>query len=107
MKDRLMHILNNIQHGEFNLLPTWMVEPIADTLIENGVILPTFKVGDIVWVYDGMWGVIPCVVDRPYHCRCGEEGSCTVEMSFEEKDIGREVFATKEECRKYWLGVEV
>lgn len=101
MKKRLMHILNNIRHGEFNILPTWMVEPVADALIENGVILSTFKVGDVVWVYDFMWGVIPCEVDRPYHCRCGKEGGCTFEMSFEEKDIGRDVFATEKECREY------
>lgn len=40
MKKRLMHILSNIQHGELKLLPTWMVEPVADALIENGVTLP-------------------------------------------------------------------
>ena len=73
-------------------------EKIADELIKNGVQLPTFRIGDIVWVYDFMWGVIPCEVDRPYHCRCGKEGSCTFEMCFEESDIGTYVFATKEDA---------
>jgi hypothetical protein len=87
--------------GEWSV-PQWFAEEIADALIENGVTLPTFKVGDIVWVYDFMWGIIPCEVDGPYHCHAGSEGGCTFEMSFEEKDIGYIVFATKEEAETYW-----
>ena len=59
----------------------------------------TFKVGDIVWVYDDfMWGVIPCTIDKPYHCICGEKGGCTFEMHFTEDDVGKIIFSTKEEA---------
>ena len=64
-------------------------ERLADHLIANGVIVPPCKVGDTVWVDDFMWGLIPCKVDRPYHCICGEKGSCTFEMSFTDDDIGK------------------
>lgn len=105
MKERLIDILANIQHGKTKLLPTWMIEPLADALITNGVTVSTFKVGDIVWVYDPMWGILPCEIDQPYHCRCGNEGECTFEMGFVEADINVYVFATKEEAEVYWHDV--
>lgn len=64
--------------------------------------LQSFKIGDTVWVYDFMWGIIPCEVDEPYHCRCGEVGGCTYGMYFGEKDIGKYIFATKEEAEDVW-----
>lgn len=73
--------------------------------MRDDIILPTFKVGDVVWAYDFMWGIIPCKVDRPYHCRCGNAGGCTFEMNFAEEDIGSYVFATKEEAEMYWYSV--
>lgn len=111
MRDRLFDILTSIKTpydiggeyvGDFPIVPKWVAEKITDVLIENGVIVPTFKVGDIVWVYDFMWGVIPCEVDRPYHIHTGKEGGCTFEVDFDESDIGTYVFATKEEAEKYW-----
>ena len=60
---------------------------------------PPVKVGDYVWVYDEfMWGLIPCQVDRPYHCRCGEDGGCTFETFFADSDFGKTVFLTREEA---------
>ena len=109
MQERLINIIMSVvvpqmsgdcQVGEYSI-PYWFAERLADKLIENGVTMPTFKVGDIVWAYDFMWGIIPCEVDRPYHCRCGNEGECTFEMSFEEDDIGKYVFATKDEADEY------
>lgn len=106
MREKLINILGNIQHGKTKLLPTWMIEPLVDALIENGVTISKFKVGDIVWVYDFMWGIIPCEVDRPYHCHAGREGSCTYENSFTEEDIGEYVFATKEEAEAMWPSID-
>lgn len=73
-------------------------EKIAD-IIERSII-PPCKVGDIIWVYDFMWGLIPCTVDKPYHCVCGEKGGCTFEMCFADDDIGKTVFLTEEEAEK-------
>lgn len=94
-------IIDGVLIGEYRI-PRWFAEKLADELIKNGVTISTFKVGDIVWVYDFMWGIIPCTIDRPYHCHAGREGSCTYENSFTELDIGKYVFATKEEAEKYW-----
>lgn len=102
MRNKLVDILANIRHGDIRLLPTWMIEPLADALIKNGVTFSTFKVGDVVWVYDYMWGIIPCEVDSPYHCCSGKEGGCTFEMNFTEKDIDKYIFATKEEAEQRW-----
>ena len=109
MKNRLIDILMStdvpVKCGKDTIgvchISQDVAEKFADELIKNNVVLPAFKVGDVVWVYDFMWGVIPCEVDRQYHCRCGKEGGCTFEMSFEEKDIGTDVFATEKECREY------
>ncbi len=60
---------------------------------------PKFSIGSTIWYYDDfMWGLIPCTVDRPYHCRCGEPGSCTFETSFSDADIGKSVFETEGEA---------
>lgn len=110
MREKLIDIIEklyfprncgNVTVGEYRI-PRDVIEKIVDALIENGVTISTFKVGDIVWVYDFMWGIIPCEVDRPYHCYAGREGSCTYENSFTEQDIGEYVFVTKEEAEKYW-----
>lgn len=110
MRKKLIDILTSVstprmsgdaQIGEYST-PYWFAELLADELIKNGVTISAFKVGDIVWVYDFMWGIIPCEVDRPYHCHAGREGGCTYENSFTELDIGEYVFATKEEAEKYW-----
>lgn len=110
MRDKLIDILANAKtmltlgdkEIEVTMIAPWVAEQLADALIENGVTISRFKVGDIVWVYDFMWGIIPCKVDRPYHCHAGREGSCTYENSFTELDIGEYVFATKEEAEEYW-----
>lgn len=110
MRDRLIDILMNVHvpiMDEDTEVGTYKIaqiaaEKCADALIENGISVPTFTIGDIVWVYDFMWGILPCEVDRPYHCRCGKEGVCTFEMNFSEADIGDLVFATKEEAEIYW-----
>lgn len=34
-KERLIDILSNIQCGELKMIPTWMIEPIADALNEE------------------------------------------------------------------------
>jgi hypothetical protein len=112
MRDRLIELIDIEYDGEPNCLlceeasdkcqkceHRWEYK-LADRLIENGVIVPPCKVGDIVWVDDFMWGLIPCKVDRPYHCICGENGSCTFEMSFTDDDIGKTVFLTKEEAEQ-------
>lgn len=66
----------------------------------------SIKIGDIVWVYDFMWGIVPCKVDSLYHCRCGEHDSCTFEMAITEKDIDEYVFLSREEAEETWCEKE-
>ena len=114
MRDRLVDLIkechkkeNDIMFGENRPLEfdEW-TGIYADHLIANGVIVPPCKVGDTVWVDDFMWGLIPCKVDRLYHCTCGENGGCTFEMSFTDDDIGKTVFLkvervpTKEQAKQ-------
>lgn len=56
-------------------------------------------VGTIVWVEDCMWGVVPCIIDKPFHYKAGKEGSCTLEGNFTAEDIGKSVFLSHED----WL----
>lgn len=113
MKEKLVNIMMGVKTSfmlgceNTVVIPKWVAEQLADALIENGVTISTFKVGDTIWVYDFMWGIIPCEVDKPYHCHAGREGGCTYEMNFTELDIGEYVFATKEEAEKYWRTNEV
>lgn len=65
---------------------------------QERIIVAQAKVGDIVWVYDFMWGLLPCKVVEPYHCVCGEDGGCSFHKYFSEYDIGKTVFLTKEEA---------
>ena len=101
MRNKLIDIMmhTKITPQEEKLQTEWYAEAFADELIAKGVIVPSFIVGDTVWVYDEfMWGLIPCTIDKPYHCVCGEDGGCTFEMHFDDDDIGKIVFGTKEEA---------
>ena len=94
MRDRLIELLEQADYkfGYTNK---------ADYLLANGVIVPPCKVGDIIWVKDFMWGLIPCKVDEPYHYVCGYDGGgCAVSGYFADKDIGKWVFFTKEEAER-------
>lgn len=103
---RIIDILTNIPFANARIGSN-LAEMIALILIANGVTFSTFKVGDVVWVYDFMWGILPCEIDEPYHCRSGKSGGCTFEMSFTEADVGRYVFSTKEEAESVWREKEV
>ena len=97
MRDRLIELIQDSVGG---CARHW-AEIIADYLLANGVIVPPCKVGDIIWVKDFMWGLIPCKVDEPYHYVCGYDGGgCTVSGYFADKDIGKWVFLTKEEAEE-------
>lgn len=101
MKSRLLDIMMNatIIPDMNKTMIECCAEAFADELIANGIILPSFKVGDTVWVYDEfMWGIIPCTVNKPYCCIGGKNDSCTFEIQFTEDDVGKIVFYTKEEA---------
>lgn len=98
MRDRLIELLEQAEGLKNNDIPS--LEEKADYLLANGVIVPPCKVGDIIWVYDFMWGLIPCKVDEPYHYVCGDGRGCTVSGNFADKDIGEWVFLSKQDAEK-------
>ena len=55
-------------------------------------IMPTCKVGDTVWINDYQYGVIPCLVDKPYHYNYNG----VIKRFFTEEDIGKTVFLKEE-----------
>lgn len=67
----------------------------ADLLLHFGAIIPTFKVGDTIWINDYQYGVIECVVDKPYHYNYKD----VIKRFFTEDDIGKTIFLTEEECK--------
>ena len=50
MKEKLIDILSNIRHGKLMLLPTWMIEPLADALVNTGVVLRANP--DVIYICD-------------------------------------------------------
>ena len=54
-------------------------------------------VGTTVWVEDCMWGVVPAIIDKPFHYKAGKEGSCTLDGHFTMEDIGKFVFLSHED----------
>lgn len=101
------------------------VGTIADYLIENGVIVPTLRVGDTVWVvYKLLWSN-PCekfiseFVVKSISIYCNSKGVWTkkfrirkvingktvdVQKDIKLDDIGKTVYLTKEDAEKALSG---
>lgn len=95
MKEKIMRALQI----PFRSYPRYTLEVMAENLIEQGVIIPPFRVGDKVWCITNKYGhvlvkettvievyyrhkeMIPCIVTMQGRGVCGEK-----------------VFATKEEA---------
>ena len=86
-------------------------ERTADYLLENGVIVPPVKVGDIVYTNRSMSGWYMKLKDRPYEARVvfiginGKDNFMNVVflkndnmLSFKFSEIGKTVFLTREEA---------
>lgn len=96
LEDRVKTLEHIGRSRAYNEMTSTQQHPATD---EEQTPAPSVKIGDYVWVYDEfMWGLIPCQVDRPYHCRCGEDGGCTFETFFADCDFGKTVFLTREEA---------
>ena len=49
MRDRLIELISEVHKKEFNREFMFIAEHIADYLLENGVVVPPCKVGDILY----------------------------------------------------------
>lgn len=91
-RERLIELIKRGNDGyDFNSL-----ELIADYLLENGVIIPSFKVGDTVYSIDVVW-----------HNNCDDYDNVIEEIIVTESDMllwlylkafGKTIFLTKEEA---------
>ena len=89
--------------------PSYCAEAIADHLIENGVIVPPCKVGDIVYSkYSGTNEIEYYIIDKVIHLGSdnfefeahleNEDGDTVDIIEFGVKEIGLTVFFAEEEA---------
>ena len=105
MREKLVEILYDLFHN--TNFPT--MERIADHLIENGVIVPPCKVGDIVYSkYSGTNEIEYYIIDKVIHLGSdnfefeahleNEDGDTVDIIEFGVKEIGLTVFFAEEEA---------
>lgn len=122
MRDRLVELIEQALIKRENLRNDFLDEKIddipdfedvlADHLIENGVIVPPCKVGDIVYVvsryYAGDWEVYKCKIDNLtiygkntfISCDANTEIFEKINFGLNVSEIGKTVFFTKEEAEQ-------
>lgn len=86
-KERLINLIIESVNG---CARNW-AEVIANHLIENGIIVPPCKVGDVVYQTDGV---------RIYESTVTKVIYETTGIDFDESAIGNTVFLSEEEARK-------
>ena len=127
-RDRLIELIVTAENEVFRAFPytnsTKRIEMVADYLLENGVIVPPVKMGDIVYIDNAPHNVVHITIEEDgisycakYDCdeyECCKECPFVKEISFGEvimcegneyheftaSDIGKTVFLTREEAEK-------
>lgn len=112
-RERLIELLNEAQLNCDDNYGMTNTTQMADYLLENGVIVPPVKVGDIVYTNRSMQGWYMKLKDRPYEARVvfiginGKDNFMNVAflkndnmLSFKFSKIGKTVFLTREEAEK-------
>lgn len=60
------------------------------------------EIGGTLWGISDFWGLIPYTVDKPFHCVAGsKEDGCYEERYFSTEDIGKSLFYTEEDYKKW------
>lgn len=117
-RERLIELLKSCSH--YICEQDDLIERIADHLLANGVIVPPCKVGDTVYAYCEVFGVVlPYFVEnlrigfldkgREYwvyeaNCQVEETHELLDEMDFDLDDLGKTVFLTREDAEKALKG---
>ena len=112
MRNRLIEL---IQESVKGCARNW-AEVIAEYLLENGVIVPPCKVGDMVYVisryYAGDWEVYKCEIDAItiyenntfISCIANDVRFGKINFGLNISEIGKTVFLTKEEAKSKLKG---
>ena len=121
-RDRLVELLGNklikeIKKYKIRSFPSLVIDSLADHLIENGVIVPPCKVGDIVYAPFDYWSrneIIPYQITnqtitqnkklewtKKYRAMVVKNGkTIDRQFNFSFDEIGKTVFLTREEAEK-------
>jgi hypothetical protein len=101
MHDRLIELLYNFPNLKYADLDE---SELADYLLENGVIVPPCKVGDILWIPSANSNEVYSKVIKEIliHEKDGDISMYIYASSayFSVKNIGKTVFLTKEEAER-------
>ena len=107
MKDRLIELLNDKTRPWSYLLCPANIRSLADSLIEDGVIVPLFKVGDKVYIVAEISEkIVESIVIGVWLF----ENECAIITNYgtiHNDSIGKTVFLTREEAEKALQGVNV
>lgn len=85
-RDRLKELIQHVQYMG------GLEERLADYLLENGVIVPPCKIGNTIYQYDND--------GRIYQSNVKNVIYDTENIAFDEREIGKTVFLTREEAEK-------
>ena len=96
MRNRLSDMIQNAVGG---CAKNW-ADIIADYLLENGVIVPPCKVGDMVWIAGEYRGVYSATVRTFFFSHSGIEMIRTTKCDIPFSDFGKVGFLTREEAEK-------
>lgn len=109
-REKLIDILSTTIYPRIGADPA---EAVADFLLDNGVIVPPVKVGNLVYSFVDCFGVVlPFVVEQIIidynekeplvticaNCYNDENDELLADIDFEYKDIGVTVFLTREKA---------
>ena len=101
MRDKLIELIESARYWGANTS-----EEIADHLLAEGVIVPPCKVGDVVWWTDGctkfthLVEVTRITYTKEYGFDISGFTRNLKHKIFNEEDIGKTVFLTKEQAQK-------
>lgn len=116
MRDRLIELMKNLQVPMSNAYPTkvslrhfvsdYNIERIADHLLDNGIIVPPCKVGDIFYGVNETSYDAYCVVGFKWGKRRGDDENVLLVLTVYEMEFvwGEEAFLTREEAERALKG---
>ena len=104
MRERLIEILNKTFEEQYEKRGLLTANHTADYLLENGVIVPPVKVGDIMWIPSVHSNKVysKAVKEILIHEKDGDIGKYVYCSSayFPFENIGKTVFLTREEAEQ-------
>lgn len=114
-RERLVELMTKAENAELSLLE-FEKKILADYFLENSVIVPYLKLGDKVWIIDRCYGYKTKSYEVSYikHIKDYNGQLCYYSaipfgkpissIDFDDRDIGKTVFLTKEEAEKSLKG---